>query len=1115
MPRLKDIERFRRDLAALSRESEILERWGEKREEPPLPEGPDVAPGRPAAQTRPAALSPRPRPAAKPAADEGLPPDFETLLNQLPLDAEAGAKELAPPRSGMEEVEEAEALEDFDLSALAPPPGGEEVLPGFDETPAPGPGLVDSRARATPLSGLSEEGGEIPLEELLAGFSEEAAAGATAAGEGKAGEAGGESAGGFGLEDFAMPDFGGEPTAGEVPPEASAEAPQETEGLEGPAEDFSMPAFDLDAGGFGETDIGGGSAGLEAQAASAPPEEALPAEDFAMPDLGDFSPEPGPVGAPLEEAPAAEDEFSVPDMGDFGLGAEETAPAPAPTDEVEPLAQEPAAAEMPQLAPEDFSMPATGFDESSFGGGTDAFDSFSLDSSIGETSLGSEDLDSQLAALGEEVAPASTFSLDKDWGAGFEMPAAPQEKAAQAPRAAPRPKAEPTEKVRPVSLTEAEVDRLQDRLLSFPLNLRLAVEEALANELGTEAQRSKLVWYLVERKPFDEVATLVSRMTKRRISIPEGYEKSTGAAFEAEKGSFRYAFKHTILPIAKVAVLVLIAVGILGYLGWRFVYKPIAADVLYRTGYAHIAQDRFDEAEDAFTRATDIREFIVWYYRYAQAYVAKRQYLLAEKKYSDLLDRHPEERKGVLEWAALERMQLKYAEAIRILDTFILVGPDINDPRNVRALPDGSQELRTVSLDYLNKDALLLKGDIHLDWADEQPAHLEDARRAYATLIQAYGMDDLYLERMLLYFMRADILKEVLPLKTHFLQAEKVFPSASTLAELGGYLFDKGILEDVRTILGDAEAKDRKLPEVHFQLARYFHKAGNRDEERKALDNAVTTFRLVPILTRRREAMLIDTYLMRADAGLLAREYIAAESDYSAAAAEYERAVELGRIGKSPRFAAAYAGLGEVAYWQRDDLKAALSWFERAAAEGWDKPSLRYERGYILYRQDRPKEAVEQFYQAGKDGKESPYLLYAFGAALYARQDYYAAEGYWRRTVDAMNRELDLISLPVPEERASHAEIVELLMEAQNNLGAALWHVSTRTGDARRRALAVEAFTESTRLYDTLVRDQAAMPRAGSDNLGLANLKLLLHPVRGEGPALYSRLEKGMAFPKR
>ena len=1117
MPRLKDVERFRQDLAKLSREPEILERWGEKPEYPPLPEGPDKEPSRPAARPAPGQAA-RPAPQAKsipkinkPEPEEGLPPDFETLLAQLPLEAEASEQEakaappsVGPAAKGGAEIEELEELGDFDLESLVEPIGseGDEGVPkGFEEAPAPGPGLVDTGSRGTPLPGLEESAEEIPLADFLADMggaasTEEAPEALEEAEEPTAEETTPES---FSLDEFSIPDFGGE-QAIEAAPEETAPAETAAAGPEAaPAGEATGESFSMD--GFSIPDFGS----EEAAPAAGGPEAAPAADEFTLPDIGGFgeetgagsSPEAMDLGSAEElgsfEAPSPSegteapgkaaaplDEFSIPEMGDFSLSEE-------PSGGGEAFGAEPSGAAGEPKAEEGF-----GFDESAFGAGTDAFDSFSLDGKAGAGSLGSEDLDSQLAALGEEVSPASTFNLDKDWGAGFEMPGAEPEKpsARRRPEAIEKARPEPEEKARPVSLTEDQVDRLQDRLLSFPLNLRLAVEDAVANEKGSEAQRSKLIWALVEKKPFEEVASLVSKILKRRITIPEGYEKSTGAAFEAEKGSFHYAFVHTILPVLRTGLLVLVAAGIFGYLGYRFVYRPLAANALYRSGYARIAQDRYAEAEDAFARATDLREFVPWYYRYAQAYVAKRQYLLAEKKYSDLLSRHPLETKGALEWAALERLQLKYAEGVKVLDDHLL------------------------GRDYLNKDGLLLEGDIYLDWADEAPAHYEDARRSYATLIQTYGMEDLYLERMLLYFMRTDNLKEVLPLKTHFLSAEKPFPSASTLAELGGYLFDKGILEEVHTILLDAEAKDKLLPEVHYQLARYFHKAAIPAEERKALDNAVKTFALEPILSRRREAMFVDSYIMRADFELNAREYVAAEADYSAAAAEYERAQALGRLAKAPRFAAAYAGMGEVAYWQRDDLTAALSYFERAAAEGWDSPSLRYERGYILYRQGRPREAVEQFYMAGRDGDESPYLLFAFGNALYARQDWHAAEGYFLRTVEAMNRELEEISLPVPSERASHAEIAELLMEAENNLGAALYKASARAGDARKRALAVSAFTESTRLYDSLTRDQAAMPRAGGENLGLANLNLLMG-ARGMEPKLFLGLEKGMDFPKR
>ena len=134
MPRLQDIERFKRDLAALSNETEVLERWGEKPEVLPPPESAaaaSVVPPAPAQEGRIAA-GPTPRPAgpAQPASepepeDEGAPPDFAALLDGLPLEAEAGdeggagsidddlAALLGSPASGTGELEpipEPEAL---------------------------------------------------------------------------------------------------------------------------------------------------------------------------------------------------------------------------------------------------------------------------------------------------------------------------------------------------------------------------------------------------------------------------------------------------------------------------------------------------------------------------------------------------------------------------------------------------------------------------------------------------------------------------------------------------------------------------------------------------------------------------------------------------------------------------------------------------------------------------------------------------------------------------------------------------------------------------------------------------------------------------------------------
>ncbi len=1064
MPRLQDVERFKRDLASLSRESEVLARWGEEREEATAPADAVVEPERPASPphteaprglaARAARLRASPPPAEAPG-EESVPPDFAQLLADLPLDeAEKEAEPLVAdeseePASTPEPlVEEGEAqdlspLDDFDLAAFA----------SLEEPQEP-----DTAAASLPQDSFPEamQPEAVFEESLLEPTQEEAPPAATAAQT--------EAA-----EDFSLPDVEQFALDEAQSPREAAEIPEDKAAPEDAG--FSLDEFSI-------PDFGEEAAAGDMTASS----EAL--ETFSDTEN---APEPEPA---LSEAEAGFGEGEGLDLGGEGFALAGEAPAP--------------------LKSPSFSIPETGSGTAGIPE-IDAFDSF--DFGEGATSFGEldgENLDRELAALSEEAAPATTFKLDETWGADFEMPG--EDKAAQARRAPPPPRAARApgpsrpapaeERVRPVELSEAQVDRLQDRLLALPLNLRIAVEESLAEERGTEAQRSRLVWMLVEGAALEDIALLAGRILERRISIPKGYEKSTGAALEAERGTFRYAFTHTILPLVRTILLALVGAAALGWLGWRFIYRPLSANVLYRSGYARIAEDRFTESEAAFAKASKIQDYPSWYYRYAEAYASRRQYILAERKYETLVTRYPREIKGALAWAALEKEQLKYREAVDILTRRILERV------------------------YYQKDALLLLGDVYLAWAEEEPKYYEEARLAYATLMERYGPKDEYAERMLLYFIRVDKLAEVRPLKERFMAADKPFPTAATLAELGAYLFDKGDREDVHRILMAAQKKDPSLPEAHYHLARYFAATGAPAEERKALDKAIAAYERMPALSSKRLAFRIDALLRRGEnrlgdalalvkAGRLGEtEFSAAEKDFSAAAALYEEALGLGRLARTPRFAEAYVGLAEAAYWRNGDFDAALPLFERAATHGFDSQRVRYERGYILYQKGRFAEALDQFYHAGLLGEASPYLDYAFGCALYARADYHAAEGYFRKVVGAMNVELERLDQPDPQGRASHGEIVELLMLAENNLGAALYRVANRLGDPARRASAMASFTESARLFDALERDQTTMVRPETKNLAFLNIYYVLHPTRGIDIEAYRKIPMTMVYPR-
>lgn len=978
MPNLEDIDRFKQDIRALGRESELLEQWGEKYEDVLPPE-----------QGLPADLSELMEPVAEgPAAEAPPEGDLASFLDGLSLEPEPGAGETGPEEPESSLAAGLEAPEIFGEEGAGPEPGGGSVealgrpQPEFGGL---GEGFVSEGLADLPREGPGipepEEGG-IP-EGLLSGLTDE-------------------------LSAFEIPEP--EPYA-----EASESVPETAEEAGTPEPESGEPEFGI-------------------------PEEALP-------DLGE----------------------------------------------------------------------ASGVSE-------DSFDTFRLDESVrpsappipGGSSL---NLDEELASLEKDLTHSENFNLESAWGAsdfsipGYEATEPAAKKSAPAPREAPgRPgrggegfpesPREPEDESAPeVALTEDQVDRLQDTLLSYPLNLRLAIEEALAEGRGTEAQRSRMVLLLVRGAAPGEAAALASRILKRPVSVPKDFEKRTGAELEAEKGSLRYILIHTVAPIAAMVLAVVLGLGVLGFLGYRFVYRPIRADLLYREGYEEIRQDRFPEAETMFQRADGIWVHKRWYYRYAEAFAAKDQFVSAARKYKALLVRWPNDRKGVLDWAALEfRSRLDYAAAARLLKGYI-------EARN-----------------YFDKDALLLLGDVYLEWAESEGDRgerlFEDARLQYTTLVERYGAEDPYMERMLRWFLRTervlgrDQYEEILRLKERFLGDPKSRISSETLADLGGYFLDRGEVEDVSRALLRAVDQDPSVPEAHYELSRYFRSIGNAPEEGRALENSIRLLEAAPSLTNRRVGMLVEA-LNRAGEGYVElREYVTAEDFFGRAVARYERALSLGQLRRSPVYGKAYANLADILLFQRDDLDGAAVLYGKSHDHGYVTPDTLYKLGYIQYRRERWEDALENFYRAGLDSEESPYLLYSTGNALYQREDFFAAQGYYSRLVERLTFELDQLPLVEPQVRPSHGEIVDLLMRATNNLGVSLYRIGNRMGDPRRRAAAMAQLMESSRYYDSLERDPTTMIRPETRNLGYLNLDFILHPQRGIDLSIYPDLPKRMKFPR-
>lgn len=1051
MPKLQDIDQFKASLKNLGRESEVLAHWGETWHDLEVP-------------------------------PQGVPDDIASLLD-------AGEEESAPE------------------ATLATAPADQDFTSFLDDLPLGGEGaLEETRPDDFELPASFEEDGSKPAPDVLPepdAFQDNAI-------EPLEDEFSVPASLLEGLESFADEDA--EALEPEVTLPEISDEPDTIENLE---------TLD-ELGGFDD---------LDQSAASMP--EAIPelepepvsgtdlTDTFGLDDLGSFGDEPDSAGSAVPDDFSVPDEFSVP-------GFDEPAP---------PLLEE--TSEEPPQEPS-FDLGAESMDG-------DAFDQFDLggpaqDSMVPELGsddfakgFGQNDIEAQLASLDGEAATADNFSLDAGWGGGdftipgFEMSgesAAPASaKASQASKssqggqlagafgaAALRPQAE--KKVRPVEFTDEQADALQDTLLSYPLNLRLAIEDIVANNKGSEAQQSDLLWMLVEGASAKDSAKLAGRVLKRYIEVPASFAKRTGAAFEAEKGSFRYIFVHSILPVLQVLILVAAGAGAVFYLGYSFAYKPLKANSLYTEGLKQLELTKYGESMEFFDRADTLWSMKGWHFRYAKSFAENGQYPRAESMYDRLLASWPNETQAALDYAGMEREQLAFPKVESVLQTHIL------------------------GRDYFNKKALIMSAENFLAWADfeEQQYRGPDlpaidklyasSRLQLATLMERHGRSDAYLELMLVYFIRTeyfsqkDNIKEILPLATYFIENKKSAWLASTLAELGEYLLDRDETGQVNTLLLAAVDKDGTLPEAHVALARWNRRSGFQPDELMAMEYAARFYAESDAktgLTSKRNKRYIESLIRL---GELRREdgrSLDAEDAFNTAIDRYERALEGRQFKRGAVYGKAYALLADIYYAERMDWKGALILYSEAEKNGYTTPVTDYRRGYIHYMQpaDDGSSALAFFYRAALDTDPSPYLQWATANALFSRDDYFAAQGYYSMLANRLQFELDTIALPSPQTKPSHNEIVELLMMTRNNLGVTLYRLSERMGDAKRRAEAMVQFTESARLFDSLARDQRTMLRSESKNLGFLNLDFVLHPLRGIDLGSYRILPAELAYPRK
>ena len=1047
----------------------------------------------------------------------------------------APGEESAPPESG-----ELDSLGLEGEGTEGPSPGESESLQDiFDGLSAlPEEGAPD---QGTGAGGAETGGAEIPGIEEGEAFGQEAAPEPGAAGEGlDFASLFGEEAAPEGIEELDRPAPERGSAAGraarprEAPPDAGALESLPNEDAfsfpEGEPDNLQADLSQMETLPDEETEAGPATGTEPGAPGPAKADSATGGEAFD--DLGSFSleaPEAGAFETPESESPedltgaafeapqpggsAGGEGLGLPNLDDLsfsepveGISSEGAGPPPA-----EPSLEEPSLDQTAISEPASESLRGIDLDTATIASAAAPTQEVSMTPDAGMESLGEESLGD--LNLDEFSLPESAEQFGMP-GAPVAEPAAPPAETARkrpAERARPEerkphpqpraPSMEPGIGEGEVELTPEQFEQLKRVLESLPRNLKIAVQDLIGEGTASGPDLAALLNLLLRGASAQEIATLAGRISGKRIRIPAGYEKKSGVAFEAEQRTFAYAFRENFLPLLRVVAITVLAGGLFGFLGYNYVYRPLNAYSNYRTGYAQIANDRFTLANERFARATSVWPLKRWYYSYAEAFAAKRQYLLAERKYDELLKAYPGDRKGTMDYARMESTRLAdYEKADSLLKQFL-------------------------DAHFNDYDALLATGDNDLLWAERDRTKFEPARLAYATLIDKYGARDELLFRMLRFFIRTDNGEEVERLRAFYAVRPEVKIDAPVFAELGGYLVDHRRLDYVQDVLFRADKTQPNQYEVHYNLARYYRIVKSLPDEKNALDATVQALdrtKNTDAVTRRRLTLEIDTHTRLGEYYYGSQEYLPSEKELQIAIRLVENNQRMKLIDKERLFGRPYAVLGDLYYTIQGDLQSAALQYQKAMDNLYTDPELTYKIGYIQYAQKDYKSAMDSFtnaedasaYPSGNEalapaaetgqpalplppGQPPQNLLYALGDTFYQRGDYFAAQGYFLRMLDRLETRRAARGMLHPEDRPDDRALLDSLVKVNNNLGVTMFHLAERTGDRNKKSEALVYLSAAAEIAGSLARSPDTVRRSEDRGLPSLNMRGILYPLTG------------------
>ncbi|MGP1458375.1 MAG: periplasmic flagellar collar protein FlcA [Treponema sp.] len=657
------------------------------------------------------------------------------------------------------------------------------------------------------------------------------------------------------------------------------------------------------------------------------------------------------------------------------------------------------------------------------------------------------------------------------------------------------------------TLSDADYRKFLNNLSSYPLNVRLAVEDLIIKNEFTDDAEFGIVQKVLKKVSARQLAAELEKMLDISIPVPRDFERRTAAEYEAYKASFQYQLRNKIIPGALMSMIGAVLVWLLFMFSKFYIYEPAMANHLYRQGYNLLEAGNYPPSEEKFNKAVTYNLQKKWFFKYARGYRAHKQYARAEQVYKALLYAFKFDKTAGLEYAEMEMNDLaNYVRAEEIVLRDVL-DHHVNDP-----------------------DGILLLGDVYLEWATEKdPSKFDLARARYSELIETNKVKSknlFYLSRMLRYYIRTDNLLQVLQLKENFMPKAKSL-GAEDWTELSGYLLDKlygqlapsdeylrNKIEDVKETLVRAVKANESNPVAFYNMSRYYVQMNDSEKAKEALSHTINLFDKARTVKRRDIYKNIDSYRLLGEEYTAEREYIKALEAYTGGISLFTEQHDASGLPGNEQVGKLYGDMGDIEFFVSGENDSALLSYQDAVDNFNDTPEIRYKIGYIQYGKKNYAEALGSFMKALEDEHSDQNLLMAMGNTLSMRDDNYAAQGYYERLMEYLDAERAQRGVLFPQTRSDEQEIVDLYLKASNNLGVTLYRLAKRTGDSSLNAQAMVNFQESMRAWDALTRNQTTMVRLGGSNLAEQNMKYVSHPLPDYEPAIYTALPRTLSGEK-